>query len=494
MVDQKTPAGTPGVPVRPGGAPALRERLTRRKPVEKLVAETEGAAGAGLQRHMGFWQLSMIGIGATLGTGIFVVLGEAVPVAGPAVMLSFVLAGITALFSALAYAEMAGMIPASGSAYSYSYATIGEFMAWVCGWCLMLTYGVSVAAVGVGWGQYINELLHLTTGLSLPSAVLAGPMEGGLVNLPAAVVVLLSMFALLAGVRESSRVNAVMVAIKIAILVMFVAIAVTAVQDGNFAPFMPMGMAGVSAAGATLFFSYIGFDSVSTASEEAKNPQRDLPRAIMFSMILVTAIYCLVAFAAVGALNWTDFADGETSLAGILTAVTGTPVWAVIFAAGAVLALASVVLVVLYSQTRILFVMSRDGLIPKAFSKVDANGTPRLNTVITSVLIAVLAAFIPLGPLADATAIGTLFAFALVNVAVLVLRRTRPDLPRAFRVPGAPVTPVLGVLACAYMMASMGVSVWVAFVAWLVVGLAIYFGYSMKRSALETGDAVEARS
>ncbi|MFL1428224.1 MULTISPECIES: amino acid permease [unclassified Nocardiopsis] len=494
MVDQKTPASTPGVPARPGGAPALRERLTRRKPVEKLVAETEGAAGAGLQRHMGFWQLSMIGIGATLGTGIFVVLGEAVPVAGPAVMISFVLAGITALFSALAYAEMAGMIPASGSAYSYSYATIGEFMAWICGWCLMLTYGVSVAAVGVGWGQYINELLHLTTGLSLPSAVLAGPMEGGLINLPAAIVVLLSMFALLAGVRESSRVNAVMVAIKIAILVMFVAIAITAIEDGNFAPFMPMGMAGVSAAGATLFFSYIGFDSVSTASEEAKNPQRDLPRAIMFSMILVTAIYCLVAFAAVGALNWTDFIDGETSLAGILTNVTGTPIWAVIFAAGAVLALASVVLVVLYSQTRILFVMSRDGLIPKAFSKVDAKGTPRLNTIITSVLIAVLAAFIPLGPLADATAIGTLFAFALVNVAVLVLRRSRPDLPRAFRVPGAPVTPILGVLACAYMMASMGVSVWVAFIVWLVVGLAIYFGYSMKRSALETEDTVEVRS
>jgi APA family basic amino acid/polyamine antiporter len=494
VVDQKSPAGARGA-AGPGGAPALRQRLTRRKPIERLVAETQDSEGSGLQRHMGFWQLSMIGIGATLGTGIFVVLGEAVPVAGPAVIVSFVLAGITALFSALAYAEMAGMIPASGSAYSYSYATIGEFMAWVCGWCLMLTYGVSVAAVGVGWGEYINELLHLTTGLSLPAAVLAGPMEGGVINLPAAAVVLLSMFALLAGVRESSRVNAVMVAVKVAILVMFVAIAITAVQDGNFAPFMPMGMAGVSAAGATLFFSYIGFDSVSTASEEAKNPQRDLPRAIMFAMILVTALYCLVAFAAVGALDWTGFVDGETSLAGILTAVTGTPVWAVIFAAGAVLALASVVLVVLYSQTRILYAMSRDGLIPKAFSTLDAKGTPRTNTLITSVLIAVLAALVPLGPLADATAIGTLFAFALVNVAVLVLRRSRPDLPRAFRVPGAPVTPVLGVLACAYLMFSMSMSVWAAFLVWLAVGVAIYFAYSMRRSALETDpEASEVRS
>lgn len=482
MVDQKSPAAPRGA-VGPGGAPALRERLTRRKSVESLIAESEAP---GLRRHMGFWQLSMIGVGATLGTGIFVVLGEAVPVAGPAVILSFVLAGVTALFSALAYAEMAGMIPASGSAYSYSYATIGEFMAWVCGWCLMLTYGVSVAAVGVGWGQYINELLHLTTGLSLPGAVLAGPLEGGLVNLPAALVVVLSMFALLAGVRESSRANAVMVVVKVAILVMFVAIAITAVQDGNFAPFMPMGMAGVSAAGATLFFSYIGFDSASTASEEAKNPQRDLPRAIMFSMVLVTAIYCLVAFAAVGALDWTGFVDGETSLAGILTMVTGTPVWAVIFAAGAVLALASVVLVVLYSQTRILYAMSRDGLIPKAFSTVDAKGTPRVNTLITSLVIAVLAALVPLGPLADATAIGTLFAFALVNVAVVVLRRSRPDLPRAFRVPGAPVTPILGVLACAYLMFSMSPSVWAAFLVWLAVGLVVYFGYSMRRSRLET--------
>ncbi|MBE3002050.1 amino acid permease [Nocardiopsis sp. HNM0947] len=485
MVDQKAPERT---------TPALRERLSRRKPIEKLVAETNGPEAGGLRRHLGFWHLSMIGIGATMGTGIFVVLGEAVPVAGPAIILSFVLAGLTALFSALAYAEMAGMIPASGSAYSYSYATMGEFMAWVCGWCLMLTYGVSVAAIGVGWGQYINEFLYLTTGLTLPQEFLVGPMEGGVMNVPAAIVVLLAMFALLAGVRESTRVNAVMVVIKVAILVMFIAIAITAVEDGNFAPFMPMGMAGVSAAGATLFFSYIGFDSVSTASEESKNPQRDLPRAIMFSLILVTAVYCLVAFTAVGAMNWTRFSDGETTLAGILTVVTGTPVWAVVFAGGAVLALASVVLVVLYSQTRILYAMSRDRLIPGVFSKVDANGTPRANTVITSVFIAALAGLVPLGPLADATSIGTLFAFALVNVAVLVLRRTRPDLPRAFRVPGAPVTPVLGVFACAFLMFSMAGSVWIAFGAWLALGLVIYFGYGMRRSALEDDAAAEVRA
>ncbi|MBB6172969.1 APA family basic amino acid/polyamine antiporter [Nocardiopsis mwathae] len=461
-------------------------RIKRCKPVERLVDETGQGQGGSLRRSMGLAQLTMISIGATLGTGIFVVLGEAVPVAGPAVILAFVIAGITALFSALAYAELAGMIPASGSAYSYSYATMGELVAWVCGWCLMLTYGVSVAAVAVGWGEYINQLLFLVTGISLPEGLTQPPgAEGGIINIPAAVVVVLAMAALLVGIRESAWLNSVMVVIKLGVLVMFVAIAITAVQDGNFAPFMPLGMAGVSAAGATLFFSYIGFDAASTAGEEAKNPQRDLPRAIMLSMIIVTALYCLVAFAAVGAVPWGIFGETEATLAQILTEVTGTPIWSVVFAAGAVIAIASVVLVVLYGQTRILFAMSRDGLIPKIFSKVDANGTPRWNTIIITAFIAVLAALVPLGHLADATSIGTLFAFALVNVAVLVLRRNRPELPRNFRVPFAPLTPVLGVLSCAYLMLSMGVATWVTFGLWLAAGLVIYFGYSMRNSRLE---------
>src|SRR5690606_3980586 len=279
-----------------------------------------------------------------------------------------------------------------------------------------------------------------------------------------------------------------------AVMVMFVGIAFTAIQDGNFAPFMPLGMAGVSAAGATLFFSYIGFDAASTAGEEAKNPQRDLPRAIMLSLIIVTAIYCLVAFVAVGAMPWTDFADTEASLAHILTVVTGTPIWSVVFAIGAVIAIASVVLVVLYGQTRILFAMSRDGLIPKVFSKLDRRGNPSANTVILSVAIAVLAAVVPLGHLADATSIGTLFAFGLVNVAVLVLRRSRPDIERRFRMPLAPLTPILGVASCAYLMLSMGAATWITFAVWMAVGFAVYFGYSMKRSVLhrETEEAQAA--
>ncbi|MDA2807281.1 amino acid permease [Nocardiopsis suaedae] len=483
MVEEKTVgAPAPAAPQR-----TVKQRLTRRKPVERLTEEAGHGEGGSLRRTMGLAQLTMISIGATLGTGIFVVLGEAVPVAGPAVVLSFVIAGITALFSALAYAELAGMIPASGSAYSYSYATMGELVAWVCGWCLMLTYGVSVAAVAVGWGEYINELLRLVTGASLPAALTQPPgADGGIVNAPAAVVVVLAMVALIGGVRESAWLNGAMVVVKVAVMVMFVAIAATAVRDGNFAPFMPLGMAGVSAAGATLFFSYIGFDAASTAGEEAKDPQRDLPRAIMLSLIIVTAIYCLVAFVAVGAMPWTDFQDTEASLAHILTVVTGTPIWSVVFAVGAVIAIASVVLVVLYGQTRILFAMSRDGLIPKVFSKLDKRGNPTANILILSAAIAVLAAVVPLGHLADATSIGTLFAFGLVNVAVIVLRKRRPDLRRRFTMPLAPLTPALGVLSCAYLMLSMGVATWVTFGVWMLVGLAVYFGYSMRRSTLET--------
>ncbi|WSK11219.1 amino acid permease [Streptomyces celluloflavus] len=461
----------------------------RRKPVERLVAESGRGEGGSLRRSMGVWQLTMISIGATLGTGIFVVLGEAVPKAGPAVILSFVLAGITALFSALSYAELAGTIPVSGSSYSYAYATLGELIAWICGWCLILEYGVSVAAVAVGWGQYLNELLAGTVGFTIPEALSAPPGNGGVFNLPALLVVMLAMVFLLGGAKESARANTIMVTVKIIALLLFCGVALQGVRSGNYADFMPMGMAGVSAAGATLFFSYIGFDAASTAGEEAKNPQRDLPRAIMLSLVLVTLLYCLVAAVAVGALPWHRFAGSEAALAGILKTVTGQNVWAVLLAFGAVVAIASVVLTVLYGQTRILFAMSRDGLVPKVFSRVHPRtGAPRANTVIVSLFCGVLAAAVPLGQLADATSIGTLFAFALVNVAVIVLRRTRPDMPRAFRTPLAPLFPAIGFLLCIYMMGNLGPVTWVVFGVWMAVGLVVYFGYGMRRSRLTTAE------
>uniref|UniRef100_UPI003692F372 amino acid permease n=1 Tax=Streptomyces sp. NPDC056527 TaxID=3345853 RepID=UPI003692F372 len=484
MLDQGTasPATEPTVPKSSGLA-----ALTRRKPVERLVAEGGQGEGGSLRRSLSMWQLTMISIGATLGTGIFVVLGDAVPKAGPAVTIAFVIAGLTALFSALSYAELAGSIPVAGSSYSYAYATMGELVAWVCGWCLVLEYGVSVAAVAVGWGEYLNELLDGTIGVTIPDVLSSAPGEGGIVNLPGLIVVLLAMVFLLGGARESALVNTIMVFVKIAALVLFCAIGFMGFKSGNYADFMPLGMAGVSAAGASLFFSYIGFDAASTAGEEAKNPKRDLPRAIMLSLIIVTVLYVLVAAVAVGAWNWKDFEGSEASLAAIMNDVSGQKFWGTLLAAGAVISIASVVLTVLYGQTRVLFAMSRDGLVPKVFGKVSGKtGTPRVNTVIVSLFCAALASVIPLGKLVDATSIGTLFAFALVNIAVIVLRRSRPDMDRTFRVPLGWTFPILGFGFCVYNMFSLDSITWVVFGCWMAVGLVFYFLYGMRRSRLAT--------
>ncbi|WP_370947643.1 amino acid permease [Amycolatopsis sp. cg5] len=468
------------------GPSATRAVLFRRKSVEDLVAHGGEGEGGHLKRSLGLGQLTTLSIGATLGSGIFVVLGQAVPVAGPAVVISFILAGVTALFSALSYAELAGMIPLSGSSYSYTYATLGELIAWVCGWCLVLEYGVSVASVAVGWGQYLNELLNLLFGFGIPDALSQPPGDaGGVVNLPAIAVVLLAMFLLLGGAKESARANFVMVVVKVATLVLFCAIAFTAVKAGNFKPFLPLGLAGMSAGGAKLFFSYIGFDAASTAGEEAKNPQKDLPRAILLSLGIVTLLYCLVAVAAVGAFPWQKFDSNEAALSQVLTSIVSNKLWSILLAIGAIVAISSVVLTVLYGQTRILFAMSRDGLVPKFMSKVDPkSGTPKINTLVVSVFVALLAAFIPLGKLADATSIGTLFAFGLVNVAVILLRRRSPDRPRSFRVPFSPVTPLLGVACCLYMMFSLDVETWIVFGGWMLLGLGLYFGYGIRKSEL----------
>ncbi|MEV8587144.1 amino acid permease [Streptomyces sp. NPDC051180] len=461
--------------------------LIRRKPVEMLVAEGGQGEGGSLRRSLSMWQLTMISIGATLGTGIFVVLGDAVPKAGPAVTVAFVIAGLTALFSALSYAELAGSIPVAGSSYSYAYATMGELVAWVCGWCLVLEYGVSVAAVAVGWGEYLNELLDGTIGVTIPDALSSAPGEGGIINLPGLIVVLLAMVFLLGGARESAVVNTIMVAVKIAALALFCAIGFMGFKSGNYADFMPLGVTGIGAASATLFFSYIGFDAASTAGEEAKNPKRDLPRAIMLSLIIVTVLYVLVAAVAVGAWDWKQFDGSEATLAAIMKDVTGQSFWGTLLAAGAVISIASVVLTVLYGQTRVLFAMSRDGLVPRAFGKVSAKtGTPRVNTVIVSLFCGVLASVIPLGKLVDATSIGTLFAFALVNIAVVVLRYTRPDMPRTFKVMFGPVLPVVGFGFCAYNMFSLDAVTWVVFGCWMAAGLVFYFLYGMRRSRLAT--------
>ncbi len=466
-------------------APSLGHQLLRRKPVDQLRAEAaQGVDGRPLRRTLGVWHLTMISVGATLGTGILVVLGTAVPLAGPAVWISFVLAGVAALLSALSYAEMAGAVPTSGSSYSYTYATMGEGIAWVCGWCLVLEYAVSVAAVAVGASEYVDETLRVF-GLHLPTALSAPPGDGGVVNLPAAALVVIAMLVLLPGVKESAWVNTLMVLVKIALLVFFVVVAFSAFRAGNFEPLAPMGAAGVSAAASRLFFSYIGFDAASTAGEEAKDPRRDLPRAIIGSIALITALYILVAVAAIGARSWTSFSADEASLVRIVVDVTGQPVVALVFSIGAVIAIASVVLTVLYGQTRILLTMARDGLVPPVFGRVSRRtGTPVANTLIVGVVVAVVSALVPLGELADATSIGTLVAFALVNVSVIVLRRTQPDLERSYRVPIFPVVPVLGVLFCVYLAVTLGAGTWTAFGIWMLVGAVLYLAYGRRHSTV----------
>ncbi|MFE5284732.1 amino acid permease [Nocardia sp. NPDC056611] len=462
------------------GIPRITASLLRTKPVEQLTSDGEHTA---LRRSMGLIPLIALSVGATLGTGIFVVLGEAAPLAGPAVVVSFVIAALAALFSALSYAELAGAVPVSGSAYSYTYATLGEIVAWVCGWCLLLEYGVSVAAVAVGWGAYLNEFLGSTIGWRIPDVLAQPPGAGGVINLPAAVVVLLATAVLLGGVRESARVTTVTTVIKIAVLVFFVAVAVTAFNSSNLHPFAPEGISGIGAAASMVFFSFIGFDAASTAGEEAKNPQRDLPRAIIISLGIVTLMYVLVALTAVGAVGVDDVSSSGASLATVLDQVTGRGWPATILAAGAVIAIASVVLTVLYGQTRILVAMSRDGLMPSVLSRVGRQRVPTINTLIVGGVVAVLSALVPLGELVNATNIGTLVSFALVNIGVLVLRRTKPDLPRSFRTL-VPVVPVIGVAMCVWLLVHLPGVTWLAFTVWSAVGLLVYFGYGRRRSAL----------
>lgn len=452
----------------------------------KSIEETSGHHE--LKRTMGRSALLFFSVGSIIGSGIFVILGVAIPKAGPAVLLSFLLAALAALMSALSYAEMASAIPASGSSYSYAYVTLGEFVAWVVGWMLMLEYGVSVAAVAVGWGEYLNSFLAAFN-VSIPQAFAAPPGEGGIFNIPALIVVLSCAILLIRGASESAKVNAVMVLLKIGILLFFCAVAFTAFDGNNLTPFLPLGLLGVTAAAGQVFFSYIGFDAASTAGEEAKNPRRDLPFAIIGSLVIVTVLYLLVTLAALGAQPWQEDANqgGEAVLASIADRAVGGSWAGVIIAVGAIISIFSVVLVTLYGQTRILFAMGRDGLLPKIFTRVSPKSqTPVANTIIVAVLIAIPAAFASLGQLAEATSIGTLGAFAVVNVGVIVLRRRQPNLERGFRTPLFPLLPIFGLILIVVIVAGLEPITWLVFAIWMAVGIAFYFSYSRRHSVLNT--------
>lgn len=463
----------------------------RLKSPDLLVAES-GAdlEGHGLKRTIGPFQLVCFGVGAIVGTGIFVGLSDTVAEAGPAVIVSFVLAAITCIFTAFSFAELGGAIPVSGSSYSYAYAGLGERAAFLVGWCMLLEYGVSVSAVAIGWGQYLNELLQNTVGWQIPAALADAPGHGGVVNIPAVVVILLAATLLVRGVRESARATAVMAVIKIGVLLLFCAIAFTAFEAGHLTPFSPEGLGGIGAGASLAFFSFIGFDAISTAGEEVKDPRKNVPVAILVTLGVVTLIYCLVSVAALGAMPWQEIGGKPAALSLIVNHTTGSSLGSTIIAIGAVVAIASVVLTVMYGQTRILLSMARDGLIPKVFERVSPkSATPVANTWIVAAVFALPAAVVPLDVVLDMTVIGALAVMAVVNICVIALRRSHPGLSRRFRVPLYPVVPVLGVAFSLYLMYGLPLMTWIQFAAFLVGGAIVYTLYGRKRSRLATVDA-----
>jgi amino acid transporter len=469
-------------------ATSLRQAF-RRKPVELMAAETglDGHGGGQLARSIGLFQLTMIGVGATIGTGIFFILTEAVPVAGPAVVWSFVIAGAVAGLTAVCYAELASAVPVSGSSYSYAYATLGEVVAMGVAACLLLEYGVSAAAVAVGWSQYLNQLLGNLFGFRIPDVLAQSPEGGGVLNLPAVVLVVLCALLLIRGASESATVNAIMVVLKVAVLVMFVVIGVTGWNADNLADFAPFGITGITGAAGIIFFAYVGLDAVSTAGEEVKNPRRTMPVAIIIALLAVTSVYVAVALVAVAAQPQAAFEDQEAGLAAILEEVVGASWPGTVLAAGAIVSIFSVTLVVIYGQTRILFAIGRDGMLPSFFQQVNARTrTPVNNTVVVAVAVALLAGFLPINFLAEMTSIGTLVAFLVVSIGVMVLRRTAPDLPRGFRVPGYPVTPVLSVLGCLWIIIDLRPVTIAVFAIWVAVVLVWYFTYGIRHSRLRS--------
>jgi len=467
-------------------SPGGRGGLFLKKPIASLVG---GDSDSGLRRSVGVLDLTALGLGAIIGVGIFVVICVAIGDSGPAIVVSFVLAGVTCMFSALAFAELASTIPVSGSAYTYAYATLGEFVAFIIGWDLVLEYGVSIAAVAVGWGAYLNELLESVLSFSLPDAISLPRDEGGTVNLTAAVLVFFVSSVLMIGVKESVRTNTIMVVVKLVVLLLFIGLGVTAFKAENFTPFFSEGVGGSISAAAVIFFAYIGFDAISTSGEEVKKPARDLPIAIIGSLAVATLLYILVAAVATGALPFDKLKGEDAPLALALSEGAGFGWAANVISLGALIAITSVVLTLLYGQTRILFAMSRDGLLSKRLAKLNARTrTPLLLTGLLGLFFATLAAIAPLSSLVELVNIGTLFAFIIVNVGVIVLRRTNPDLERGYRVPFVPVFPIVGSLLCIGLMTTLPLATFIRFFAWMAIGIVIYFLYSRRHSLLRHGE------
>jgi APA family basic amino acid/polyamine antiporter len=453
---------------------------------KKIV--TDQPAGQQLARTLSWPHLVAMGVGAIVGTGILTLIGVGADRAGPAVIHSFAIAGLICACAALAYAEMATMIPASGSAYTYSYVVLGEIIAWVIGWSLILEYSLVVSTVAVGWSGYIYPLLQP---FGFPQALAQGPPLGGIVNLPAVFIIFVVAGLLTLGTKESATLNALLVVVKVIALAVFVAVALPYFDAANLQPFSPHGFAkhiseggverGVMAAAAIIFFAFYGFDAISTAAEEAKNPGRDLAIGIVGSMLACVLIYMLVAVAAVGALSYARFAGSPEPLALILREI-GQRDFATMLAISAVVALPTVILGFLFGQSRIFFVMARDGLLPASLARVSRRGSPALITWLTAVLVAIIAGLMPIDAIAALANAGTLAAFVAVCVCMLVMRRRAPDAPRTFRTPAAPLVGAIGIGGCLYLFWSLPTQTQLYFFAWNAIGLLVYFLYARPRA------------
>ncbi|WP_436106141.1 amino acid transporter [Massilia sp. LjRoot122] len=461
--------------------------LFRTKNLDTMVAAAQKPGG--LKKVLGPFDLVLMGIGAIIGTGIFVLTGTGAVTAGPALTLSFIVAALACGFAALCYAEFASSVPVAGSIYTYSYFTLGEIVAWMIGWDLLLEYGLATSTVAVGWSGYFQSLLK-GIGIVLPEALRAAPgAQPGvdtLINLPAFLIMIFLTWILSMGVRESARVNNVMVIIKTGVVILFIVVGVNYVKPENWQPFMPFGFGSVMSAAALVFFAFIGFDAVTSAAEEVKNPSKDLPIGIIGSLAVCTVLYVIVAAIMTGIVPFMNFkgVDHPVSLA---LQYAGQDWVAGFVDLAAILGMSTVMLVMAYGQTRILFAMSRDGLLPAKLSEVHPKyGTPYFATWMVGIVFGLIAAVVPLDVLAELVNIGTLAAFSLVSLAVIILRKKRPELHRAFRCPGVPVVPALAIIFCLALMSFLSWHTWVAFVVWLLIGLAVYFLYARQRSLLNT--------
>lgn len=487
--------------------------------VKSLDAILATAEKKSLHRSLGAFQLTMLGIGAVIGTGIFVLTAEAAQKAGPGMMISFIIAGFVCAFAALCYAEMAAMVPVSGSAYTYSYAVMGELIAWMVGWALILEYAVAAGAVSVGWSGYVVGLIEHAFSINIPDTLVLGPFDGGMINLPAMFIAGVVTMLLVIGTRESATINAILVTIKVAALTLFIILAVPVMNMQQFEPFSPLGFGGIGAAAASIFFAYVGFDAVSTAAEETKNPQRNMPIGLIGSLGICTIFYLLVAAGVIGAPGlstqpvvdaagvglepgsrelamqcaaraaegFKDVVCSKEALAFTLREI-GWPQIGNLIGLAAGLALPSVILMMMFGQTRIFFVMSRDGLLPAMFSKIHPKfNTPHVITILTGIFVALFAAFFPVGQLANISNSGTLFAFAAVSIAVMVIRKTDPNRARPFRTPLIWITAPIAIAGCLYLFYKLDPKSQILFLIWAAIGLVVYFAYSRSRSHVGRG-------